>query len=284
MSGLLAVFSFLTTANAQNDGLLWKVSGNGLKKPSYLFGTIHIHCNPSIINKPNLLNALKACDTLAMELNLSDFQVISKMLKLAEEPSGYTLKSIFTPKEYKSVDSACRVLLNDSLINLDSESLMELYSKLAFSKTFTGCSPLVPIDLAVMQHAISEQKSVIGLETIEFQDSLLDNIPRDVLAKYIVDFCRDLKKSKADFDKLFALYNSQNLSGLYKHFLATSPELFNLNDALLVQRNNKWVTYLKARMAFDAYFVAVGAAHLAGEDGLIALLRKAGYTLTPVKF
>ncbi|MES2617639.1 MAG: TraB/GumN family protein [Bacteroidota bacterium] len=277
---LLTSVSFVATA--QKDGLLWKVSGNGLTKPSYLFGTIHIHCNADTINQPALQQSLNSTDLVALEIDLNSMQVLVELYNKSEEPSPVTLRTYLSASEYHTVDSACRALLGDSLDNLDNKSPVYLMSSMMFSQSFLGCRP-IPIDFKIAQMAKEAGKPTMGLEKPGFQDSLIKSIPFDMQVRWLMDFCRNISSAKADFQKLLTAYNSRKIEDIYKVTFETSPEMNELSDAMLTQRNVNWVNYLNLNMKLQTYFVAVGAAHLGGKQGLIALLRQAGYTVTAVK-
>ena len=279
---LLLLIGVSLGSKAQNDGILWKVSGNGLSKPSYLFGTIHYHCKAASFNKPALVNAIKASSQVALEINLSDIKVLMAMFARSGQPSGSSLTQLFSPADYKIVDTTCRLYLDDSLANLDSKSPIDLLSTLYMSPSFTGCKGL-PIDFLIVEMAKKTGKPIMGLETFAFQDSLLKSIPLPTQAEWLLEFCKENEKTKKDFKALQSAYDSQSSSELYRLTLETSPEFAYLKESLLDNRNEKWANFLLEHMKTESYFVAVGAGHLSGEKGLIKLLTQAGYTLTPIQ-
>lgn len=266
---------------AQTDAILWQISGNGLSKPSYIFGTIHAYCDREKFFKPELTDALKSTDVVAMELNLNDFSTFVALMKASMKEADQPLSSKLSPSEYRSVDSACMVLLGDSLRNMDLKTPMGLMGKMYLSESMIGCNP-IPLDFLIAELAKREKKTSYGLETAAFQDSLMNAIPDSLQIRWLLDLSRNLAKAKADFALLMSTYESQSSQDLYDVSFKTSPEMGYLKEALLDQRNKSWLTYLKANMPLNAHFVAVGAAHLAGPEGMIALLKGAGYTLTPV--
>jgi uncharacterized protein YbaP (TraB family) len=267
---------------AQSDGILWKISGKGLSRPSYLFGTIHYHCHPEMINRPAVQNAIRATSKVALEMNISDMDVLMAMYTRSLKPFGTSLVSLMDSKDYGIVDSACRYYLEDSLANFDTKSPMDLMTSMYLSEKFMSCKGL-PIDFVIVEMAKKSGKKITGLESFEFQDSLMRSIPVEMQLKWLLEFCTDAKKAKREFVALTKAYNDQNSKELYTIALETSPESAYLKDALLVKRNISWVKFLESNMSLMPYFMAVGAGHLGGEEGLVSLLKKAGYTLTPVK-
>lgn len=278
---LLALFFLGSNLHAQTDAILWQISGNGLSKPSYIFGTIHAYCDREKFFKPELTDALKSTDVVAMELNLNDFSTFVALMKASMKEADKPLSSKLSPSEYKSVDSACMAILGDSLKNMDLKTPMGLMGKMYLSESMIGCNP-IPLDFLIAELAKREKKTSYGLETPAFQDSLMNAIPDSLQMRWLIDLSRNLNKAKADFALLMSTYDSQSSQNLYDVSFKTSPEMVYLKEALLDQRNKNWLLYLKSNMPLKAHFVAVGAAHLAGPEGMIALLKQAGYTLTPV--
>lgn len=279
---LLLVLGVSWGSKAQTDGILWKISGKGLTKPSYLFGTIHYHCQAASFNKPVLINAIKASSQVALEINLSDMNVLMAMYAKSMQPSGSSLVQLYSSSDYGIIDTTCRQFLDDSLANFDTKSPIDLLSTLYMSTAFTGCKGL-PIDFLVVEMAKKAGKPIMGLETYAFQDSLLKAIPLSTQASWLLEFCKENEKTKSDFKALQKAYDNQSCSELYRLTLETSPEFAFLKEALLDNRNEKWANFLLANMITESYFIAVGAGHLSGEKGLIKLLTQAGYTLSPIK-
>jgi len=278
------LFSLLVAfqAYAQTDGLLWKVSGNGLSKPSYLFGTIHLYCNPESLMTPILTDAVKSSDLVAMELNLNDFNTLVALYTSSMAPVKTPLKELLSKSQYKTVDSVIRVVLKDSISTYNAKSPMAMMGYLYGSESVIGCSQPSAVDFTVANLAKQLGKETYGLESFEFQDSLLKAIPDSIQVKWLMDFCGNMGKAKKEFGEFISSYNAQSSKQLYHLSVTVSPEMQLYKEILLTSRNNTWVNFLKENMASYAIFTAVGAGHLGGEDGLIAQLSKAGYTVTPV--
>lgn len=278
---LSAAIVLCNSLQTQTDALLWKISGNGLKNPSYVFGTVHAYCDKDRFMKPVLLDAINSTDIVAMELNLNDFSTFVALMKASMKESEKPISALLDAAGYKTVDSACLAILGDSLKNLDNKTPMALMGKLYLSEAITGCKPL-PIDFMIAELAKRNNKVSYGLETADFQDSVLKSIPDSIQIKWLLELCRDLGKAKSDFALLLETYNAQKSQMLYDISFRISPEMLLLKDLMLDQRNINWVNFLKNNMSGNSYFVAVGAAHLAGDKGMIELLKQAGYTLTPI--
>lgn len=272
---------FYSLLSAQSDGLLWKISGNGLSRPSYIFGTIHAYCDKDKIFTEDFLNKFKSVDVVAMELNLNDFSTFVYLMKSSMQESKTLVSSYLTLKEQHLLDSVCRKLLGDSLKNLDKRTPMSLLGKMYLSDSVIGCSP-IPLDFIVAELAKRNNKESFGLESPEFQDSLLNSIPDSIQVKWLLEFAMDVEKAKSDFREMLKAYDSQESKLIYDISFKTSPEMFYLKDILLDSRNRNWVNYLQKNMYSKSFFVAVGAAHLAGDFGMIELLKKSGFQLEPI--
>lgn len=278
------LFSLLlaSQAFAQTDGLLWKVSGKGLSKPSYLFGTIHLYCNPETLMTPVLQDAAKASDVVAMELNLNDYNTLVAIYTSSMAPVKKPLKDLLSKSQYKTVDSVIRVVLKDSINTYNGKSPIAMMGYLYSSESVIGCTQPMPVDFTVANLAKQLGKETFGLESFEFQDSLIKSIPDSIQVKWLMDFCGNMDKAKKEFGEFISSYNAQSSKQLYHLSVTVSPEMQLYKDVLLTNRNNAWVNFLKDNMSTYAIFMAVGAGHLGGDDGLIAQLSKAGYTVTPV--
>ena len=83
--------------------MLWKISGNGLKEPSYLFGTIHITCDATLADK--VKTALDKTQQLCLELDMDDPTMQVEMMNSMMMQNGVTMKSLAKPEDFKTVDA-----------------------------------------------------------------------------------------------------------------------------------------------------------------------------------
>jgi uncharacterized protein YbaP (TraB family) len=133
-----------------------------------------------------------------------------------------------------------------------------------------------------MAEAQKGKKEIVGLETVSEQLDLFDNLPIDSVIKDIMSVVNGKSTDISDYQKLVAAYKKQDLPALYK-YIKESGELDKDLGGFLDVRNEKWIPKMTSMMDIHPMFFAVGAGHLYGENGLISLLRKAGYTVTPLK-
>jgi uncharacterized protein YbaP (TraB family) len=266
--------------NKNQNSLLWQVSGNGLAKPSYLFGTFHLMCKNDIHFSSQLTSAVSRSEKVYMEMDMDDPATMLGGLLLMNMKDGKKLKDLYTPEEYKKVETYFNDSLHTPLSFLQSmkpfflEAL--LYPKMMPCKTISG------VEEELMKIAKTDKKEIKGLETMEFQASVFDSIPYEEQAKELLKSIDSMASARNDFDTMLNVYKSQRINDIEKLFTKTEAGLEAHQDLLLNNRNKNWVAQLKTIMKTNPVFVAVGTGHLVGKQGLIALLRKEGYTLKPL--
>ena len=267
-------------ANADNNSLLWQVSGNGLKAPSYLFGTFHLMCAEDIQLSAQLTEAVKRSSTVYFELDMDDPATMLGGMFIMNMKNGQTLKGLYSEAQYLRIEKFITDSLGMPMMLMQriKPSLIEalLYPKLLKCKKTSG------MEEAIMGIAKTEKKEIKGLETVQEQGAVFDSIPYEVQAKGLYQAIDSLAVYGDYFNKMLQAYKRQQLDSLAED-IATDETLKAYNYLLLDKRNINWVAQLKTTMPKQPVFVAVGAGHLVGNKGLINLLQNAGYTVTPIK-
>ncbi|MDB5222096.1 MAG: TraB/GumN family protein [Chitinophagaceae bacterium] len=264
-----------------NNTLLWQVSGNNLKKPSYIFGTFHLLCKDDIKFSEQLKSSLTNADEVYMEMDMDDPSTMLSGLLYMNMKDGKKLKDLYTPDEYKKVEGYFTDSLGMPMMlfqNIKPYFLVAmLYPKMMNCKTASG------VEEELMKLAKENKKEIKGLETMQFQASVFDSIPYEWQAKELLKNIDSFSVYKKEFDTMVLEYKHQQLSSMEK--LLAKSEVGSdkkYEDILLTKRNINWVDQLKTIMQKESVFVAVGAGHLVGEMGLLNLLRKEGYTVEPL--
>ena len=142
---------------------------------------------------------------------------------------------------------------------------------------------IVSYEMDMYDRANAASRNVGGLETMEYQMSIFDSIAYKDQAMMLLDAVRSTDLESDMFEETVALYKQQKIESMVA--MVGDPEqsgLGDYEDILLNNRNRNWIPVMIKQMAKKPVFFAVGAGHLAGEFGVIKLLRKEGYTLTPV--
>lgn len=267
-------------SNADDNTLLWEISGNQLKQPSYLFGTFHLMCKEDIHFSEGLKKAMKDASEIYFEMDLDDPSNTLGAMLFMNMKEGKSLKELYSPEEYKRLESFFKDSLNMPLSSMQrmKPSLIEslMYPKLMPCKNLSG------VEMELLKIAVEQKKEVKGFETIQLQSAVFDSIPYPTQAKELLKTIDSFNVYRKSFDSLLTVYKTQQLSGIEKLFNSSEFSMEENRELMLDGRNKNWVEQLKKILPQKNIFMAVGAGHLVGENGVIALLRKAGYTLRPL--
>ena len=295
---LIAATLTLSTANAQ---LLYKITGKGLKSPSYIVGTHHL-TDASFADQINgLKEAMANTKQVYGEMNMdvtNNPDSMQLMLQATLLPEGQTLKTILKPEQYEKLSSFCIQLMG---MGLDNEMLFSQIGRLTPATLNTQFSLLLyiknhqtafnlqnGIDNYFQSEAKKNGKKVGGLETLAFQTGVLlkkSSLERQIeLLMCLVDNA-ELFQDLAD--RLTNAYLSQDMNAMYAineeklhNTCDSTPEEL---DILLYSRNADWAKKMPRIMAEAPTLFAVGSLHIPGEKGLVKLLKEAGYKVEAVK-
>jgi uncharacterized protein len=266
--------------NKDNNSLLWEISGKGLKQHSYLFGTFHLMCRGDIQFSNNLKTAIANATEMYMELDMDDPAVMLGGMMMMNMKDGKKLKDLYTPAEYEKLSSFFKDSLHMPINFLETVKpyflVAMMYPKMMPCKSVSG------VEEELMKLAKQNKKNIKGLETLEFQAAVFDTIPYEQQAKELLKSIDSLPAYTVYFNSMVQVYKNQQLDKMETLFNDKEFGMEEYQDILLDNRNKNWVNQLKTLMKNESVFVAVGAGHLVGENGLIALLKKEGYRLKPV--
>ena len=273
----LIFFGVKTQAQPQSpkleNSLLWEVSGNGLSKPSYLYGTIHMICSSDYFLTDKTKKAFESSEKLMLEINFSDPKEMSQMQQLAmgKEP----LSKKLTPEQLAKLDDILKKTTGMTVKQVDSFSLLTVMSLISM-KTF-GCTDLKFYEMEFIEHAEKKNIEIGGLESVKDQFVILENAYTNDEIIAMLD-----ESVPEETTKLVSTYKAENIESLYN---ITTDERFTSKKTkkiILDERNLNWVKSMAELIRKQSVFFAVGSAHLGGEFGVINLLRKAGYKVKPI--
>jgi len=288
---VLALVAF--TANAQ---LLFRISGNGLVAPSYIVGTYHIVDDTFVDSIAGIRQALADCqqvytEVLKDELTSEDSLAFKKAQLL---PEGMTIDKLFSSEEMNRLNAFVKRIIGTDLSNPQLASLCHLtpialslnLSVTIFAKKYGSLMKSgTMIDDFFEKEASKQGKSVGGLETMAFQLTLLYGgtmeKQKDALM-CMVDNGEVIEKMEEDMAQAYLSRDLNRLKEILdrKMAICSSPEE---TAAMLDNRNADWLTKMPGIMKEKTTLFAVGAGHLLGENGVLNLLSKAGYTVEPVQ-
>ena len=282
LTGVLLFYSQRLTAQAtdKNASLLWKISGHGLAKPSYLFGTIHVICLDDYLWTDKMKASLDTCEKVCFEMDLDDHQTMVSASEGLMDTSGKLLKTYFTNAQYQRLQRFVRDTIGMDISLFQQMKPIALQSVIEMKST--NCLIPVSYEETIMRTAQETHKEILGLEDPSEQINVLETLPTDSVIKEVLDDVENFQKSKKEYSDLVSAYKQQQLPKLYS-MITSSASLGDNMGAFLDDRNKKWISRMAVKMSGNAVFFAVGAGHLPGDNGVINLLRKAGYSVEPLK-
>ncbi|WP_018477052.1 TraB/GumN family protein [Pontibacter roseus] len=279
------------TAKAQPaapaKSLLWEISGNGLQQPSYLYGTYHLLNSSFLDSEPKVKEHFLKSRGVVVETEIDSAQMMQLGAKMVMPDNK--LSALLSQEDYALVSKEVKQAFGFDLSMADQMKPMTVllmlsmaeYQKLEVLKQYKG----QPLDVYFANQNHKNGKKVTTLETMEQQfDLLYNHHPVEKQAEQLVKYVQQKDKAAQVSERLTQLYLAKDLTGMW----ALSEEYNKLTGAedmayMLDDRNKDWMTKLPSIMKEQSTFVAVGALHLPGENGLIQLLQKAGYTVKPLQ-
>ncbi|HEY4061449.1 MAG TPA: TraB/GumN family protein [Puia sp.] len=279
-AGLLA--ASLGFAQTTPHTLLWRISGKNLARPSYLYGTMHILCSDDAKLSDSLKAVIAGCDKVYFEINIGDMMGMLSSMKYMQMNDGKTLSDLLSPADYTRVKDY--FAKHSAMLPF---GMLERFKPMLISGLIEeqglGCETTDGMELQIMKELGPYHKPVDGLETVAFQAQLFDSIPYKDQAKELLTYIDSAEENKKQTRDLADLYKKQDLDKIDALSRQEDAGMSKYMDLLLYDRNRKWARVLDSLLPHQSLLVAVGAAHLPGKNGVIDLLRKEGYTVSPVK-
>ena len=277
LTALVLIFS--NKATAQEKGLLYEISGNGIET-SYLYGTIHLMPADQFKMKPSIKKAFDNSIKIILELDMDDPGLQMAFMKNMTFTDGNSLKKLFTEEEYKVLDSTLIKTNGVGLAMLDTMKPFMINTML-IKAFFTD--QLASYEGTFVEWAMAQEKEIIGLETVEEQVQIFDNIPYEDQADQIIESLENITETRDMFDQMLELYLDEDVDGLYKMFGDFYDDDATMMSNLLDNRNKNWIPKLVEELKEGQRFIGIGAGHLGGESGIINLLRQQGFEVTVVE-
>lgn len=275
------VFSQTTAFPMTESSLLWKIEGPGVPKGSYLFGTMHLIEKEYFLFPEKLEKIVKKSDVLVMELpGLPNQLEALKYITLTEG----TFYDYFSEEQMDTI-----------LVWAKKEFKMD---EAAFKKTMSKMKPFVIVQMATQMHFMGKTESyemtferiaqennlaIEGLESVAEQMSFFDDLTKEQQSEMVMEGIRDGDKTLELTKQMEEVYVRQNIDSLFLLIQNEGGVISSESASFLDKRNAKWIPQITQIVADKKAFIAVGAGHLGGPNGVIRLLEKEGYTLTPVE-
>lgn len=270
------IFSFEAThaQNTLDKSILWEISGNGLNESSYLLGTFHLLCTADVNVADKVLTAIENVNQIALEVNLVDVHELMSIQELMIAPT--TLSSQLTKEEQEEFRS---LLQSEYAMDLDEvDHLPPVIAMGMLAMKDIPCE-VSGYDMEILKIGLQKKKSLLGLERFKDQIEITNGIysGRDVLKQL-----KEKNESAGDFDTMVTAFNQEDIERLYR--ITTDPKSLSGEGKILLldNRNRAWIEKMMDLMPKERTLFAVGAGHLAGEAGVIFLLRERGFTVNAI--
>ena len=277
-SWIFALLCSIIIFGQNENALLWKISGKGLSKPSYVFGTVHMMCEEDYVMNTAIENALKDSEAYFAELDFTNVEEMSKMQ--AQIMSKTPLSQRLNTEDYQKIKALLKETFNLDIAQFENMTDMGIVSMVSL-KAFQ-CDTYKMYEMELLKMALAEKKKPGGIETFDEQMKVLS---KTFTTETLISMLEDFKKKGYEGTKqMIALYESQKIDDLINFMGEASYMDEEVYDTILKQRNDNWMVRMPQIMKDQSTFFAVGAAHLGGKDGVITQLKKSGYKVESVKF
>lgn len=276
------------------DGLLWKVEKAG-RAPSYLFGTMHV-TDPRVVGlTPGAKLAFDGADTLVIETTdiLDKAKLTAAMMQrldLTMFTDATTLQSLMKPADLQAVDAAlsARGVPLSSVAKMKPWLLSTILAIPACENARKGEGALV-LDETLAADAAKQGKKIAGLETALSQIEAMNSLPLKLHLGSLVETAKLGSRMDDIFETMIVLYQKDDTAMIWPLIKAVVPntdagaeDYAVFEQTMIVKRNHGMDAGAQAFLDRGKAFIAVGAMHLSGREGLVELLRARGYTVTRV--
>ncbi len=285
----LVAFFFGVSASSQ---IFYKIEGKDLKAPSYIFGTHHLAPLSIIDSIPGCRDAYNSSKQVVGEIDMTieQMQLAMKMQPYMMAPQDSTLSKVISAKDFERINEEFKKwapMPGMDLKMLDMMKPMVVTSMVSVQMVrdkLPGFNPTEQLDTYFQLQGKQTGKNIVGLETPEYQAGILYGTePISKQAKDLIELLDNPEEGIVNSEKLNKAYLAQDLEALLELAKSEDKESTPFMEILINKRNADWLTKLPAMMAETPAFIAVGALHLPGKNGVLEGLRKAGYKVTPIR-
>ncbi|MDR1170662.1 MAG: TraB/GumN family protein [Prevotellaceae bacterium] len=270
--------------------LLWEITGNGMQKTSYLYGTIHIYDSTVFRIPEEVYAAIDLCDNFALEINLNEINPGKLMQRLMISDPDSTLDKLLEPEIYNEIQNIPFIKMMGEQVNMIKPFYVQQYILIENPMS------LQSVEMNLNSYANRKSRNILGIETIDEQLDAIDAVSLSEQAqgiKDIYDYCKRENLGFAEagrkvFNTIQVTYMNQDfekLVNLEDEFKMTSNSPAS-DSAIIGSRNVNMANRIDDFIKRDeALFIAVGAMHLPDYKnlrGVVGLLKEKGYSMRPI--
>lgn len=261
-----------------SQGMLWKIAKEG-KETSYLFGTIHVS-DVEITTLPNAVDkSLQDTDQFVMEA-LPDAKQMTELSKAMFFNDGQLLSTFVDAPVYEKT----KEILASYHLGADAVSVMKPWA--AFLIMNYPPDPGEPLDMVLLSLAQQNGAAVAGLETLTEQGDIFSQLNMEEQVALLTDTVCHYDLVETDFVAMKSFYLERDLAGLYNYAQRYStddkPVYQKLMKKLIDDRNHMMADRMQVMLEKGNAFIAIGAMHLPGKEGVLSLLEKQGYSVSAI--
>jgi len=276
---VLTLTSF--TATFAQKGLLWEISGKGMKKPAYLFGTIHMYDTTAYQTPQAPIDILNKVNKVYFEIDLGHIDQAEMMAGLFIKDTAQYLDKLLDAKSLAKLDS---LAARSAMLKMLGNRIYTIKPFLLASMLMAGDTPPTSIEAELYKAAIAKNDSVGGIETMKEQMAAVDAVSIPGQANMLRDMLNNYMPPAEIIRKLTDAYVKQDADNILSTLNDNLPVDVNFDKSIRSERNYVMADRIDSLLRKESPLIAVGAGHLGSDDGIIALLQKKGYKLKNIPF
>jgi uncharacterized protein len=268
---------------AQESSILWEITGNGITKPSYLFGSLKFIGEKEFYLPKEATEKIKQSVIFAIEDEV-DHHAQHELNKVLHFPKGESLSTHLSAEDYNKV-----VDFFESEFKISRKQFEAKYAKLiplAISISMTRLSLGEKVkfyDIELLKFAKSNKVKSYSLESVDREAKALTSFSIEDQTAALLHTVNNFEKQKTEFQKLMDDYPQGKLEEIFEYTLHPLENNQDFINTFFYQRNKEWMPKIEKMISENVAFISVGVSHLEGDGGLLNLFKEKGYTLTPIK-
>ncbi len=270
-------------SKAQESSILWEINGNGITKPSYLFGSLKFIGEKEFYLPKEVTEKIKLSKIFVIEDQV-DHHSQHELNKALHFPQGESLATYLSPEDYNKV-----VTFFETEFKISKKQFEEKYANLkplAISISMTRLSLGEKVkfyDIELLKFAKKNKVKSFSLEAVEREAEALNSFTMQDQTAALLHSVDNFEKQKSEFQKLMKDYPQGNLEEIFEYTLHPLENNQQFIESFYYNRNKEWMVSIEKMITENVAFISVGISHLEGEGGLLNLFKEKGYTLTPIK-
>ncbi len=286
---IFALFLFLinpqsiSAQNYKENALLWKISGNDLKEPSYVFAIVKFIPGDEYFFPEEIEEVFNSCGILSTE-TLLDHHAKHELNKAAHLDHGQTLENIMSEDDYKKLEDMFINRFGVSKLKFDL--VYKKFKPIMISTTITRLAlgePMKYYEPELVSRAQSRGMITMGLETVEREVEALESFKLEDQVSALSHSINNFDEQLEDYQQIVAAFKEENLHKMLEYTLHPVENNEEFRDNFIVNRNREWIPKMVEYMHMAPTFFAIGASHVADESGVLHLLELQGYKVEPIR-